>query len=129
MQMTHTLSAFQSGCHASVAGNEHMQAYRIETTVERDGELALRRLPIKAGERVEVIVLTETRANAKRKTKSAKNVHHLVTPKSDQRTRALDEIRNGLFAKLREPGEPLPSEQFALRKQEEKELEERRFHR
>lgn len=34
-----------------------MQAYRIETVVEKDGSLVLRDVPIQAGEQVEVIVL------------------------------------------------------------------------
>lgn len=34
-----------------------MQAYRIETIVEKDGSLVLRDVPIQAGEQVEVIVL------------------------------------------------------------------------
>lgn len=34
-----------------------MQAYRIETVVEKDGSLILREIPVRAGEQVEVIVL------------------------------------------------------------------------
>jgi hypothetical protein len=34
-----------------------MQAYRIETVVEKDGSLVLREIPVRAGEQVEVIVL------------------------------------------------------------------------
>ena len=34
-----------------------MQAYKIETAVEQDDTVILRRLPFRAGERVEVIVL------------------------------------------------------------------------
>ncbi|MBI3246439.1 MAG: hypothetical protein HYZ50_08030 [Deltaproteobacteria bacterium] len=34
-----------------------MQAYRIETTVEKDGTLTLKDLPLHAGESIEVIIL------------------------------------------------------------------------
>ncbi len=34
-----------------------MEAYRVETTVAEDGELTLKQIPFRAGERVEVIVL------------------------------------------------------------------------
>jgi uncharacterized membrane protein len=34
-----------------------MQAYRVETTVQPDGSLVIRHLPLQAGEAVEVIVL------------------------------------------------------------------------
>ena len=33
-----------------------MQAYRIETQVQHDGELTLQNLPLQAGEEVEVII-------------------------------------------------------------------------
>jgi hypothetical protein len=34
-----------------------MTAHRVETTVTEDGTLALKNLPIRAGERVEIIIL------------------------------------------------------------------------
>jgi hypothetical protein len=34
-----------------------MQAYRLETTVSKDGSVVLKQLPFRAGEEVEVIVL------------------------------------------------------------------------
>jgi len=34
-----------------------MQAYRVETTVQQDGSLVVRNLPLQAGEAVEVIIL------------------------------------------------------------------------
>jgi len=34
-----------------------MQAYRVETTVQQDGSLVVRNLPLQAGEEVEVIIL------------------------------------------------------------------------
>ncbi|MEO6906282.1 MAG: hypothetical protein ABI210_00175 [Abditibacteriaceae bacterium] len=34
-----------------------MQAYRVETTIEKDGSLTLQLLPFQAGESIEVIVL------------------------------------------------------------------------
>ena len=34
-----------------------MQAYRVETHVQHDGQLTLRNLPLHAGEAVEVIIL------------------------------------------------------------------------
>lgn len=34
-----------------------MQAYRVETTVQPDGSLVVRHLPLQAGEAVEVIIL------------------------------------------------------------------------
>lgn len=34
-----------------------MQAYRVETQVQQDGELRLQNLPLQAGEEVEVIIL------------------------------------------------------------------------
>jgi hypothetical protein len=34
-----------------------MQAYRVETTVQPDGSLVIRHLPLQAGEAVEVIIL------------------------------------------------------------------------
>lgn len=37
-----------------------MQAYRVETQVQRDGQLTLRNLPLHAGEAVEVIILVRT---------------------------------------------------------------------
>lgn len=42
-----------------------MQAYRIETTVQKDGTLTLDHLPFHAGEEVEIIVLTRTLKNEK----------------------------------------------------------------
>ncbi len=36
-----------------------MQAYRIATTVQPDGSLILRNLPLHAGETVEIIILTD----------------------------------------------------------------------
>jgi hypothetical protein len=33
-----------------------MQEYRIETTISKDGTLTIKKLPFRAGERVEVIV-------------------------------------------------------------------------
>ena len=38
-----------------------MQAYRIDTVVEKDGSLILREVPVRAGEEVEVIVLVRDR--------------------------------------------------------------------
>ncbi len=35
-----------------------MQAYRVEKTVKEDGELELHALPFRAGEQVEVIILS-----------------------------------------------------------------------
>ena len=37
-----------------------MQAYRVETTVQQDGALTLEHLPFKAGEAIEVIILSRT---------------------------------------------------------------------
>lgn len=37
-----------------------MLAYRVETTVDKDGKLVLDRLPLQAGEIVEVIVLVQS---------------------------------------------------------------------
>lgn len=37
-----------------------MQAYRVETIVDEDGELKLTKLPFRAGDRVEVIVLAQS---------------------------------------------------------------------
>ncbi|MFL5802417.1 MAG: hypothetical protein ACJ8CR_11850 [Roseiflexaceae bacterium] len=34
-----------------------MQAYRVETTIQQDGSLIVRHLPLQAGEAVEVIIL------------------------------------------------------------------------
>jgi hypothetical protein len=34
-----------------------MQAYRVETTVQQDGSLVVRNLPLQAGAEVEVIIL------------------------------------------------------------------------
>ena len=34
-----------------------MQAYRVETTIQQDGSLIVRHLPLQAGESVEVIIL------------------------------------------------------------------------
>jgi hypothetical protein len=36
-----------------------MQAYRVETTLEHDGKLALADLPFRAGESVEIIILAK----------------------------------------------------------------------
>ena len=43
-----------------------MDAIRIYTTVEQDGEIHLSNLPLKRGQRVEMIVLPETAAPAER---------------------------------------------------------------
>lgn len=40
-----------------------MEAHRIKTTVEQNGLLTLKGLPLSAGDRVEVIILTETRVS------------------------------------------------------------------
>jgi hypothetical protein len=37
-----------------------MQAYRLETVVEKDGVLTLNDLPVKAGSSVEVIILVQS---------------------------------------------------------------------
>ena len=37
-----------------------MQAYRVETQIQQDGQLTLRNLPLHAGEAVEVIILVRT---------------------------------------------------------------------
>lgn len=37
-----------------------MQAYRIETTLQKDGTLTLHHLPFQAGESVEIIVLVRS---------------------------------------------------------------------
>lgn len=34
-----------------------MQAYRVETTIQKDGSLVVRALPLRAGEEVEEIIL------------------------------------------------------------------------
>jgi hypothetical protein len=39
-----------------------MQAYRIETRVEKDGSLTLQGMPFQAGDEVEVIVLARARS-------------------------------------------------------------------
>jgi hypothetical protein len=113
-----------------------MRAYRIETTIEQDGELALHALPLKAGEAVEVIILAQAVMNgatgrtkaskSRRKIKRLNTVESGATGMSD-REQALAEIHSGLFAQLLKPGDPLPSEEFARRKAEEKALEERRW--
>ena len=36
----------------------HTQAYRTETVVPQDGELRLKQLPFRPGERVEIIILS-----------------------------------------------------------------------
>lgn len=38
-----------------------MQAYRIETVVAQDGTLTIRGIPFRAGEKVEVIILSRSR--------------------------------------------------------------------
>jgi len=37
-----------------------MQAYRQETTIQHDGTLTLRDLPLQAGEKVEVIIIVQS---------------------------------------------------------------------
>ncbi len=105
-----------------------MQAYRIETTIKADGELALSQLPLKAGEKIEVIILTEDAGN---KANPPKRINSLLEKKSAvskaHRQQVLAQIRNGLFSSLRKPGTLSPSEEYARRKIEEKELEERRL--
>jgi hypothetical protein len=39
-----------------------MQAYRLETTVQQDGTLTLRNLPVQVGEVVEVLILIQSPA-------------------------------------------------------------------
>jgi hypothetical protein len=39
-----------------------MQAYRVETQIQQDGQLTLHNLPLHAGEAVEVIILVRTAA-------------------------------------------------------------------
>ena len=41
-----------------------MQAYRLETVVEKDGVLTLNDLPVKAGSSVEVIILIQPTASS-----------------------------------------------------------------
>ncbi|HYT90215.1 MAG TPA: hypothetical protein VEL76_16020, partial [Gemmataceae bacterium] len=48
---------------SGVTGGLTMNAVKIETTVQTDGELHLTRLPVRKGERVEAIVLLLDRAN------------------------------------------------------------------
>ncbi len=41
-----------------------MQAYRVETKVQHDGQLTLSNLPLQAGEEVEVIILVRSPATS-----------------------------------------------------------------
>jgi hypothetical protein len=41
----------------SFVEDEPMQAYRVETQIQQDGQLTLHNLPLHAGEAVEVIIL------------------------------------------------------------------------
>lgn len=50
-----------------------MQALRIETTISKDGELQVKGLPFRPGEKVEVIVLPLHRRKAAAKTAGLKN--------------------------------------------------------
>jgi hypothetical protein len=43
-----------------------MQAIRIETTIEHDGELTLDNLPVHAGENVEIIILLNPKVSLNR---------------------------------------------------------------
>jgi len=40
-----------------------MQAYRVETIIEKDGSITLQHLPFQAGESIEVIVLARAAKN------------------------------------------------------------------
>ena len=44
-----------------------MQAYRLETVVEKDGVLTLNDLPVKAGSNVEVIILIQPTSSSQGK--------------------------------------------------------------
>jgi hypothetical protein len=44
----------------SFGEEEPMQAYRVETHIQHDGQLILRNLPLHAGEAVEVIILVRS---------------------------------------------------------------------
>ncbi len=109
-----------------------MQAYRIETTMIKDGELLLRELPLKAGELVEIIILAREPANGKglNGTPSTNGASiesaQLTEEKRKRRLEALDRISSGKYAHKTDSG-LLPSEEFSLRKAEEKALEERRW--
>ena len=43
-----------------------IQAYRLEATIFKDGMWTLNNLPVKAGESIEVIILMQPHASAKR---------------------------------------------------------------
>lgn len=42
-----------------------MQAYRLETIVQKDGTLILRNLPLKAGSNIEIIILIQPAASSR----------------------------------------------------------------
>ena len=43
-----------------------METYRVKTTVAKDGSVTIKRLPFRAGDRVEVIVRSQQRASDQR---------------------------------------------------------------
>lgn len=47
-----------NGYHSELKGDRSMVAYKVETRLERDGEVTLNSLPFQAGERVEITVLS-----------------------------------------------------------------------
>lgn len=47
-----------------------MHAYRVETTIQQDGSLVVRDLPLRAGEEVEVIILVRP---------PLKSTHHSIS--------------------------------------------------
>ena len=99
-------------------GRVAVQAYRLETVMPQNGQLQLSSLPFKPGEMVEIIIL------------SLENGSTLVKQVAmSPRQAALAAIRSGKYARLRKAGEPLASEDFMRRKQEELALEERRWQR
>jgi hypothetical protein len=109
-----------------------MRAHRLEVTVPPNGQLQLNLLPFQPGEPVEIIILAleNTRRTASQGGEgSSSSALHIKRKqaKKPRRQATLTAIQRGKYASIVASSDLLPSERFALSKEEEKIHEERRW--
>jgi len=110
-----------------------MCAHRLEATVSPLGELRINELPFQPGEAVEIIILAlEDAINAsshavQEAPPSGLSANRAKQTKKPKRQTTLTAIQRGKYAQFLMADDRLPSEAFALNKEEEKAQEERRW--
>ena len=99
-----------------------MATYRIAAIVPQSGFLELSALPFQPGEVVEVIVRPLPVKNGQ--TQSATRVKQGAATRAS----AIATIQSGKYVKVLNTGDRLAGDEFAMQKQAEQALEERRYY-